>query len=87
MRALVLMTIALFDSCAAEDPRIAAAEAVAEETCACGYLACAMEAAAPLLEERGLEQEDYANLPADLIARYETAYAETESCMRRWILE
>lgn len=87
MRPLALFTLALLNACESEDPRIAEAEAVAEATCACVYLACAVEAAAPLIDTRGLEQEDYANLPQDQISRYEAAYSETEACVRRWILE
>ena len=81
--ALCILPIA----CRAEDPRIAEAEAIAVDTCACVYLACAVETAAPLLEQRGLEQEDYANLPPEHISRYEAAYEETGDCVRRWILE
>ena len=74
-------------ACRAEDPRIAEAEAIAEETCACVYLECALETAAPLLEQRGLEQEDYANLPPEHITRYQDAHDRAELCVRRWILE
>jgi xanthine dehydrogenase iron-sulfur cluster and FAD-binding subunit A len=84
---LILSLLVLLVACRNQDPRIGAAETVAETACACTGLACAVAAAAPLLEVRGLEQEDYANLPADQIARFEAAVDRTEACMRALILE
>ncbi len=86
-RTAVILLGFLPANCQSEDPRIAEAEAVAEQTCACNYLACALEAAAPLTDIRGLEQEDFATLPADLISRYSTAVMRTQACVQRNILE
>lgn len=87
MGRLTLISALFLAACWGEDPRIAEAERIADETCACNYLACAMETAAPLLETRGLEQEDYESLPDDLLERYADAVSRAELCMRRWILE
>lgn len=84
---LTLLLFVLLAACRNDDPRIAAADSVAEATCACGGLACAVEAASPLLDARGLEQEDYANLPQDQIARFEAAYSRAEMCVRALIPE
>lgn len=84
---LTLPLLVLLAACRNEDPRIAAAEAVAEATCACSGLVCAVEAASPLLDARGLEQEDYENLPEDQIARFWAAYSRAEICVRALTLE
>ena len=74
-------------ACRAEDPRIAEAEAIAEETCACGHLVCAFEAGGEFIESRGLEQVDYENLSQDEIDRFTAAYDAASLCIRRQILE
>ncbi len=81
------MFLSIWAALGREDPRIAEAEAIAEATCACVYLACAMDASGQLLEGRGLEQEDYANLSEEQIARYGAAVEAARACVRAQILE
>ncbi|TBX27655.1 hypothetical protein [Nioella sediminis] len=74
------LILALLTACR-EDARIADMEALAERACACETETCAAELAPRILNIRGLEQENHANLPADLIARYDRAWARATSCL------
>lgn len=74
------LILALLSACR-EDPRIAEMEAFAERACACETETCATELAPLILTIRGLEQEDHANLPADLITRYDQAWTQAASCL------
>lgn len=84
---LSLFLLLALNFCGREDPRIAEAEAVADTVCDCTWLGCAVDAARPLIDRRGLEQEDYATLDDDLIARYHAAHDRAQACVQALIFE
>ncbi len=87
MRLSLALAFLVLVECQLEDPRIEEAEAIADATCECVYLQCALDASEALNDGRGLEQEDYANLSDEEIARYTGAIERTWACVQRWILE
>ena len=63
------------------DPRVATMENMADRACACDSADCAAEFAPRIVDIRGMEQEDYANFPAALLARYDAARLRGGACI------
>lgn len=80
MRPAFLVVLVGLTACR-EDPRIAGMEDLANQACACATAECAAPLTARILDSRGLEQEDYANLPANQLARYDTARSRGAACL------
>ena len=80
MRPAVVVVLVGLAACR-EDPRIAEMEDLADQACACATADCAAALAPRIIDSRGLEQEDYANLPAGLLARFDTARSRGTACL------